>query len=341
MEARVRIPARAYSEYVDLFLKLSDIPTFEPVQHAFNYVISWSSDAPYNIISSRIFKILPHKQQLSKIGWKRKTISDGQVIEINNHKLIYQYQYTRSNPEIMKLLSMKQKRKVQIPDRIFLSFYSDFYTTYSYQLELILGKNKTTAIIKPKKGLKHNAQASVNDALTFLKSFNISLENATQEFKSTEAYIRFLRAHQWNVVNQIDQLTYFFNENNITKQTYSGLKMLRFIPGKNKKIAEVYQWFLEFEDFNAYIKLYYPKNPLAIPKNDISYHPKLEVKLSKSEKFKDIKTLNALAKGLLLFLMIQTKIKPSYIVRDEITKHDYFTSTTQYEALLLKSGVLS
>ena len=339
MEARVQFPAGAYQnrykKYVNFWFKLSYLD-FSPVQHAFNYTITWKSDAPYNIISKKLFEFSKDKprKQMKKIGFKTKTISEGIPITYKKFNFIYQYQFTRASKLISSYLSAKLGKQVNVPDRIYLSFYSDWYREYSFLIELILGKMKTTAIIKPRSGLKHDAKASIEDAKEFLSSFGVSFEKSQEEMKSTEAYVRINRQLERNIIDKIDYLSYFFEANNIAINVKKGIINAHVDKDRGIFTAEVNQWLFEFKDFNAYIKLYYPTNPLAIPNNSFTYHPKLEVKLSKSKKYKKIEDLNNLARGILLYLLVYLQIKPSQLISDPITKHQYFKDVSLYNALL-------
>lgn len=216
-----------------------------------------------------------------------------------------------------------------------MDFYSDFYRDYSFRIEVIAGKGKTTILIKPRKGLKHNLEASVDDAKEVLKDFGIQFDNATEELKSTETYVRINRGVQARLLYFIRQvLIPQFKSKGIIEDALIGDYAVHYDLHSRNYIAEIYQHQLIFKNYNAYIKLYYPTNPLAIASYDFSYHPKLEVKISKSKTYKSIEELNALSRGLLNYILLNAKIKPSYFVKDEVTSHDYFTDKSYYLALL-------
>ncbi len=250
----------------------------------------------------------------------------------------------KNDNESKRLMWIKSKKTDQgyklIPDKLYIKVYPDWENDRGISINVHIGKGTTTFQVWPKSGaLRHDSQKTKELFYKFISNLkigsrDIDLTRVNEYISFTEKYVRINREKTAVLMSALDSFFYAFSCFSDKAISISANMMRNY---NRDKFISLFRGNFPLDEINKVLdtnignslslKVYFPKNYRSTRKDELGWHPKVEVKImlsSQSDSYKALKFYQCLLAYFLICAEIYSK---DLIIQD---KTEYFNEDFAY-----------
>jgi len=340
-----------------------------PIQHALSYTFKFDSDAIYMALTSAMFKEVKKLQEWENYKnktnaksnspyYQKKTRTPEFKFDWNGFIIGYSCSWSgnKNDLESKRLMWIKSKKTDDgyklIPDKLFIKVYPDWNNDKGISINVHIGKGTTTFQVWPKSGaLKHDSQKTKEIFYNFISKLkigtrDIDLSRIKEYISFTEKYVRINRLKTPALMASLDSFFYTLSCYSDKSIQIDSTIMRHY---NRDKFNSLFRGNFSLKEFNEKLgadignsislKVYFPKEFRQTKKNELGYHPKVEVKIMMNSETDTLRALRFYQCLLTFFLICAEIMSRDFIVQDN---DEYFNKENsflydQFVALLHKN----
>lgn len=326
------------------------------IQHALSYTFKFDSDAIYMALTSAMFKEVKKLQEWENYKNKTNAKSNSPYYQKKTRTPEFKFDWqgliigyacswsgNKNDLESKRLMWIKSKKTDDgyklIPDKLFIKVYPDWNNDKGISINVHIGKNGTTLQVWPKSGaLKHDSQKTKEIFYNFISKLkigtrDIDLSRIREYISFTEKYVRINRLKTPVLMASLDSFFY-------TLSCYSDetIQIDSTIMGhyNRDKFNSLFCGNFSLKEFSEKLgvdignsislKVYFPKEFRQTKKNELGYHPKVEVKIIMNSETDTLRALRFYQCLLAFFLICAEIMSKDFVVQDD----QYFNKENSY-----------
>jgi len=326
------------------------------IQHALSYTFKFDSDAIYMALTSAMFREVKKLQDWENFKNKTDAKSRSPYYQKKTRTPEFKFEWeglligyscswlgNKNDLESKRLMWIKSKKTDDgyklIPDKLYIKIYPDWENDRGISINVHIGRGTTSFQVWPKSGaLRHDSQKTRDLFYEFISRLKIGTRDIDlsriQEYISfTEKYVRVDRLKTPVLMSALDSFFYTlscFSDKSVSisanlMRNYNRDKFISLFRG-NMPLKEINE-ILGCDIGNTIsLKVYFPKDYRSMRKDELGYHPKVEVKImmsSQSDSYKALKFYQTL----LSFFLICAEIYSKDMIKQD---QQYFNEDMAY-----------
>ena len=342
----------------ELIQKIESLENISPIgiQHALSYTFKFDSDAVYSALSSAMFQEVKKLQEWDNFKNKTDAKANSPYYQRKTRTPEFKFEWmgliigyscswsgNKNDLESKRLMWIKSKKTDQgyklVPDKLFIKVYPDWENDRGISINVHIGNNLTTFQVWPKSGaLRHDSVKTKEIFYNFISKLKIGTReidlSRIQEYISfTEKYVRVNRLKTPVLMGALDSFFYTlscYSDKSISissniMRNYNRDKFISLFRG-NMPLKEINQ-ILDTDIGNSIsLKVYFPKDYRSMRKDQLGYHPKVEVKIMMNHETDTYRALRFYQTFLSFFLMCSEIYSKDLIIQDQ----EYFDENMAY-----------
>lgn len=339
----------------ELIQDIESLENISPIgiQHALSYTFKFDSDAIYMALSSAMFKEVKKLQEWENFKHKTDAKSNSPYYQRKTRTPEFKFDWNgliigyacswngnKNDLESKRLMWIKSKKTDDgyklIPDKLYIKVYPDWEHDKGISINVHIGKGTTSFQVWPKSGaLKHDSQKTRDLFYSFISKLKIGTRDIDlsriQEYISfTEKYIRINRLKTSVLMSALD--SFFYTLSCYSDKTISiSSNMMRNY--NRDKFISLFRGNMPLREINEKLgvdigniislKVYFPKDFRSLRKDQLGYHPKVEVKIFMNSQTDSYRALRFYQCLLTYFIICAEIYSKDFIVQDD----DYFSDS--------------